>query len=363
MDRRVWRYFDFVLLGAAILLAVYGAAMVYSATRETPSLSEQFPRQIIYSVAGLLVMLAVASFDYRLLENLHKVLYVVALILLGIVFVIGEVTHGAQRWIDLKFYMLQPSELCKIVIIIGLAKILSSQEKVERLYYLLLSLIYVLVPMLLIYIQPDLGTALTVGVIWLAMALMAGMRLLHLVLLGGAGALAAPFVWVMLQDYMRDRLLLFLNPNSDPAARYNIDQALISIGSGGWLGKGFASGSQSQLHFLRVRHTDFVFSVIGEELGLLGTLLLFLLFTLLFWRILRAAGRARDPFGRLLCCGVAAMILFQTAVNIGMNLNLMPVTGIPLPFISYGGSSLITLFIGLGLVQSVVMRHKQLDFE
>jgi rod shape determining protein RodA len=362
MNRRVWRYFDSVLLGAAILLTIYGVAMIYSATRETPSLSELVPRQAIYGVFGLLVMLAVASFDYRFLENLHKILYVVVLILLGIVFAIGEVTHGAQRWIDLQFYMFQPSELCKIVITIGLAKILSNREQVERLPYLFLTFLYVLVPMLLIYLQPDLGTALVLGGIWLVMVLMAGMRLLHLVILGGLGALAAPFIWVMLQDYMRRRILLFFNPEGNPA-HYNIDQALISIGSGGWLGKGFASGSQSQLHFLRVRHTDFVFSVIGEELGMIGAVFLFLLFIVLFWRILRAAELARDPLGRLLCCGVAAMILFQTVVNVGMNLGMVPVTGIPLPFISYGGSSLVTLLISLGLVQSVVMRHKQLDFE
>jgi rod shape determining protein RodA len=362
MDKRVWRHFDFVLLGTAILLTIYGVAMIYSATRETPSLNELVPRQIIYGVFGLLVMLAVASFDYRFLENLHKVLYVIVLILLGIVFVIGEVTHGAQRWIDLQFYMLQPSELCKIVIIVGLARILSNREQVERLPYLLLSFLYVLLPMALIYLQPDLGTALVLGVIWLVMVLMAGMRLLHLWLLVGSGALAIPFIWDLLQDYMRRRILLFFNPAGNPA-RYNIDQALISIGSGGWLGKGFASGSQSQLHFLRVRHTDFVFSVIGEELGMIGAALLFILFIVLFWRILRAAELARDPLGRLLCCGVATMIFFQAVVNISMNLSLMPVTGIPLPFISYGGSSLITLFVGLGLVQSVVMRHKQLDFE
>lgn len=352
-----------MLLGVVILLMVYGVAMIYSATRDTPSLSEMVPRQAIYGVLGLLVMFVVASLDYRFLENLHKILYVVALILLVVVFVIGEITHGAKRWIDLQFYMLQPSELCKIVIIIGLAKILSNQEKVQKLPHLLLSLVYVMVPVVLIYHQPDLGTSLTLVVIWLVMVLMAGMKLSHLAFLGGSAVLIAPFVWTILQGYMRERILLFLNPEGNPDAYYNIRQALISIGSGGWLGKGFASGSQSQLHFLRVRHTDFIFSVIGEELGLIGAGLLFVLFMLLFWRLLRAAELARDPFGRLLCCGVTAMLLFQATVNIGMNLNLMPVTGIPLPFISYGGSFLMTLFMGLGLVQSVVMRHKLLDFE
>jgi len=214
----------------------------------------------------------------------------------------------------------------------------------------------------LIYLQPHLGTVIVLAVVWLAMVLMAGMRLLHLSIMGLAGLLATPLIWFSLKDYMRDRLLLFINPAQDPSARYNIDQALISIGSGGWLGKGYASGSQSQLHFLRVRHTDFIFSVIGEEMGLVGALVLFTLIGVILWRIIRAASLARDGFGRLIACGIAAMIFFQSVVNIGMNLGLLPVMGIPLPFISSGGSSLITLLIAEGLVQSVVMRHRKIEF-
>jgi rod shape determining protein RodA len=227
----------------------------------------------------------------------------------------------------------------------------------------LLSLGYVLIPMLLIYLQPNLGTALTLGFIWLAMATMAGIRLLHLGLLTGAGVLASPLAWFVLQDYMRQRILLFINPQGNPDDYYNVQQALISIGSGGWLGKGFGNGTQSQLHFLRVRHTDFIFSVIGEELGLLGAIVLFALFIILLWRILRIAVTAQDPFGRLICVGVAAVIFFQTAINLGVNLGLMPVTGLPLPFVSYGGSSLWTFLVALGLVENVAMRHKTLDFE
>jgi rod shape determining protein RodA len=214
----------------------------------------------------------------------------------------------------------------------------------------------------LIYLQPHLGTTIVLAVVWLIMTLMAGMRMLHLSILGFLGVLAAPVIWFRLESYMQDRLLLFLNPGRDPAARYNIDQALISIGSGGWLGKGYASGSQSQLHFLRVRHTDFIFSVIGEEMGFAGALVLFALIAIILWRILRAASLARDSFGRLIACGVAALIFFQSSVNIGMNLSLLPVIGIPLPFISAGGSSLITLLVAQGLVQSVVMRHKKIEF-
>jgi rod shape determining protein RodA len=192
---------------------------------------------------------------------------------------------------------------------------------------------------------------------------MAGARLLHLGLLGLGAVIVSPLFWLTLKDYMRDRVLLFLDPAGNPDTFYNVQQALISIGSGGWLGKGFGSGTQSQLRFLRVRHTDYIFSVIGEELGLLGILVLLALFTFLVWRILRVASMAQDTFGRLICIGVAAIVFMQTAINIGVNLGLLPVTGLPLPFVSYGGSSLWMFFIALGLVESVAMRHKKLDVE
>jgi rod shape determining protein RodA len=195
------------------------------------------------------------------------------------------------------------------------------------------------------------------------MVLVAGARLLHLAILGLGGIIISPLFWLTLKEYMRDRILLFLNPASNPDTFYNVQQALISIGSGGLLGKGFASGTQSQLRFLRVRHTDYIFSVIGEELGLLGALMLLALFIFLIWRILRVAAIASDPFGRLICVGVASIIFIQAAINIGVNLGLLPVTGLPLPFVSYGGSSLWTFLIAIGLVESVAMRHKKLDFE
>ncbi len=362
MARRLWRSFDWVLMGTAILLIVYGIAMISSATRGTQDLANLWQRQAVLAISGLILMLLVAAFDYRFYETLHRPLYVLVVVFLVVVFAIGEITHGAQRWIGTN--AVQPSELAKVIIIIGLAKLLADHDgELHRLRYLALSLGYVLLPMALIYLQPDLGTALTLGFIWLAMTVMAGMRLAHLGALTLAGALASPIVWLTLQDYMRQRILLFINPQGNPDDYYNIQQALISIGSGGWLGKGFGNGTQSQLHFLRVRHTDFIFSVIGEELGLLGVLVLSGLFIVLLWRILRVAGMSQDPFGRLICIGVAAIIFLQTTVNIGVNLGLLPVTGLPLPFVSYGGSSLWTFLVSLGLVESVAMRHKKLDFE
>jgi rod shape determining protein RodA len=362
VTRRHWRSFDFVLLGVALLLVIYGVAMISSATRGTPDMADLWQRQALYALSGLALMLFVAAFDYRFYQNLHRTLYIVIIALLVVVFVVGETSHGVQRWIGAS--AIQPSEIAKVVIIISLAKLLADRDgEMDKLRNLLLSLGYVLIPMILIYMQPNLGTALTLGFIWLTMAVMAGVRLFHLGLLTGAGVLASPLAWFVLQDYMRQRILLFINPQGNPDDYYNVQQALISIGSGGWLGKGFGNGTQSQLHFLRVRHTDFIFSVIGEELGLLGAIVLFALFIILLWRILRIAVTAQDPFGRLICVGVAAVIFFQTTINLGVNLGLMPVTGLPLPFVSYGGSSLWTFFIALGLVENVAMRHKTLDFE
>jgi rod shape determining protein RodA len=308
-------------------------------------------------------MFAVAAIDYRFLESFQKPIYIVTVALPAIAFIIGEITHGAQRWISSRGSV-QPSELTKILVIVVLAKYLADrQEDIGRLRYVFLSIIYVIPPMILIYLQPDLSTAVVLAVIWLVMVLMAGMRLLHLGVLGIAGVLAIPLVWVTMRDYMRQRLITFVLPAHDPlGSAYNINQARIAVGSGGWLGRGFAHGSQSQLHFLRVRHTDFTFSVLGEELGFVGALLLIILLVVVLWRITRAAGMARDSFGYLIACGVAATLSFQAVANIAMNLGLLPTTGIPLPFISYGGSSLITFLIAEGLVQSVVMRYKKIEF-
>jgi rod shape determining protein RodA len=266
--------------------------------------------------------------------------------------------------LDFRLFPVQPSEIAKIVVIIVTAKVLADRDgRMHKLHNLLFSFLLIIPPLLLIYLQPDLGTTIIIGVVWLVMALMGGIHLFHVGLLAAGAALASPVVWLTLADYQRQRILLFLDPQSDPDAYYNIQQALISIGSGGVVGKGFGIGTQNQLHFLRVRHTDFIFSVIGEELGLLGGLLLFILFVALIWRIMRAADLTGDVFGRLLCVGVAALIFFQSFVNLGVNVGLLPVTGTPLPFVSYGGSSLIAFLVSIGLVQSVLMRRKALDFE
>jgi rod shape determining protein RodA len=298
----------------------------------------------------------------RASDLLRNVIYVLVLAMLGIIFLIGQVAGGAQRWLGAG--AVQPSELSKLLVIVVLAKFLADREdRLGQFSTVLTSIVVVAVPMLLIYLQPDLGTALTLVAVWAVMMWMAGMRLRHLLILTAIGLAVLPLAWFGLEDYMRDRLLLFVNPASDPDSYFNVHQALVSIGSGGWTGKGLTHGTQSQLHFLRVRHTDFIFAVTAEELGFLGAVVLISLIFFLLWRILRVAERSRDTMGRLIAAGVGAVILFQTAVNVGMNLGLMPVTGIPLPFVSYGGSSFITLMLSMGLVESVAMRHKKLEFD
>lgn len=315
-----------------------------------------------FSVAGLALIYLLDCLTLRFTDTLRNPIYVLALAILGITFLIGQVSGGAQRWLGAG--AVQPSELAKILIIIVLAKFLADHEEdLSRIRTVVTSMGIVAVPMLLIYLQPDLGTALTLFAIWAAMIWMAGMRFRHLLLLVAIGLAALPLVWLNLEEYMQQRLTLFINPASDPDSYFNVHQALVSIGSGGWMGKGLTHGTQSQLHFLRVRHTDFIFAVTAEELGFLGALVMMGLLFFLLWRLLRITQRARDTFGRLLAAGVAGLIFFQSVINIGMNLGLMPVTGIPLPFVSYGGSSFLTLMLSIGLVESVAMRQRKLEFD
>jgi rod shape determining protein RodA len=363
-DRRMWRHFDYVLLAATIILICFGLAMIHSATQDSPELGGYSWDQAAVAVGGVILLFAIAVFDYRLLANLHRPIYLTTVGLLVATSIIGHVQLGARRWLSVGNIPIQPSEFAKILIIIVLAKFLADRQRnVDKLRTVLLSFVLIGVPVLLIYDQPDLSTAISLLVAWSVMVVMSGMRPLHMGVLGGTLLVSLPIIWMNLQGYQRERVLLFLDPGRDEFAQYNIDQALIALGSGGWLGQGFGSGIQTQGRFLKVRHTDFIFSVVGEEMGLLGALLLMGLLLIVILRSIRAAMLARDVFGRLIAVGVATTIAFQAMVNIGMNLGVSPVTGIPLPFVSYGRSSLITLLVGIGLVESVVMRHRKLEFD
>lgn len=361
--RGSWRRFDFWLLGAAMMLVVFGVAMVYSATLNVPTYEDYPLRQVIYAVIGLVLLLAAATFDYRLLTSLQWPIYAVVLAVLAAVAVLGQVRGGTSGWFNAGIVFIQPAEISKVLFAIVFAQYLSRHhDDLHKPQWVLGAFVLLAVPVGLIYLQPDLGTAIVLLVIGALMLFIADVPWFYVIAAVAAGAMAVPILWANLQGYMRERILIFLDPASDPDASFNIAQALISIGNGGLLGKGFTHGSQSQLHFLRVRYADFIFSVIAEELGFIGAVILIILLVIVLWRLVTIADQARDLFGRLLVTGVMAMILFQGIVAIGMNLGLLPVTGITLPFISYGGSSLLTVMLGIGLAESVAMRNRKIEF-
>ncbi len=367
MVKNIWRSFDLPLLLIVMVILTLGIVLVHSATHSTdgelPWIEQSAVKQALFAATGLVILLLAASVDYQLITSFPWVIYAVALGIMALVSLFGRIGFGSRSWLTLGGNI-QPSELVKVLVILFLSKFLADREKeMGQLVTIVLALFVVVPPIALIYRQPDFGMALVLSLTCLGIILAAGVRLGHLVILGGGAVAIAPLVWYSLKDYMQQRILIFLNPGTDAVGlSYNTRQALISIGSGGWFGKGLLQGTQSQLYFLRVRHTDYIFSVLGEELGFLGAAGLLVLFAALLWRILRAATLAHDTCGRLIAAGVATMIFVQVFFNTAVNLNLVPTTGLTLPLVSYGGSSLWSTLLALGLVESVVMRHKRLEF-
>jgi rod shape determining protein RodA len=347
-----------------VILTVAGIAMISSAIGGNENLLETVPRQAIFAAIGLAVIMITAAVDYRLWAAATRPLYVLMLALLSLILAAGFVGFGSARWFNVGIVLVQPSELAKIVMILVLADYLSKrQNEVFEWKSLFGSLSLVLIPFVLVFVQPDLSTAIVLLVLWASLIWAAGFPIKRLGLVAAAGLLMPIMAWPLLADYQRGRVINFLFP--DPTAQfgdtYNVNQALISIGSGGLFGQGYGSGTQVQLRFLKVRHTDFIFSAMAEEFGFFGVILFILLFLFVIYRCLRGARMARDMFGSLICYGVAVLLMFQGAFNIGMNLNLFPVSGLPLPFLSYGGSSLLTNLFAIGLVESVILRHKRLE--
>jgi rod shape determining protein RodA len=361
----IWRDFDFTLLSVTLLLILIGILFIRSATLGAvdTDLINRVPSQIQFTIVGIGVVFAVAAIDYRLLGSLHGFIYGFVLFILGLVTGLGAVgAAGAQSWLNVGLQV-QPSELGKILLVITLGQHLADRyETMGSLRTVMVSLGHVAVPAGMIFIQPDLGTTTVIMFVWFVMIWAAGLRLRHLLLFVAVGLAMMPVLWVNMETYQKQRIISFIDPGADKDAQYNIDQALITIGSGGLTGKGYGNGSQVQGRFLRVRHTDFIFSVIAEETGFVGATAVIVLMGVVIWRCLRAAALAADPLGSLICYGVGGMIFFQTMVSIGMNLSILPVTGLTLPFVSSGGSSLVTMLIGVGLVESVVMRRRLREF-
>jgi rod shape determining protein RodA len=351
---------DRLLLFSTIALAVFGIIMIYSATRADVPSTYFLKRQVMYLLLSLAVMTLAAGFDYRKMMPYSKIFYGVVILLLMLVFLF-RASGGAHRWIPLWLFDLQPSELAKLAVIMMLAtfaadrrmEIISNREFLQ-------ALAIAAVPMFFIFLEPDLGVTLSVLMIFIGMMLVGGARLRQIaVLVVSASALVIGGIELhLLKAYQLTRLLVFVRPDIDPlGAGYNLAQSKIAIGSGQLFGKGLFHGTQTNLKFIPAHHTDFIFSVVGEELGFIGGMLLLALFTILIWRGFKIAASAKDPFGTMLATGIVVMLFFQILLNVGMTMGIMPVTGITLPFMSFGGSSLAVNFLCIGLLLNIGMRR------
>lgn len=330
----------------AVLLLFLGITVIYSSN---PTLAYL---QILYAIVGLVFYFLVRSFDFRYLVPLIKVAYILVIILLIITLLLGIETRGSVRWIPIGPFNFQPSEFAKPILILALAKFW--QKNMPSFKNIFKSFLIMLPIGGLIFRQPDLGTALTVVFIWIVILLSSQISFLKITFLSAVSVIAIPLTWFFLQDYQKLRVISFLSPERDPQGiGFQVIQSTIAVGSGGLFGRGLGRGTQSRLQFLPEFRTDFIFAFITEELGFMGSLVILLLYGFIFLMCFRVLSRVTDRFGELLVTGVCAMLFFQMFVNIGMNIGILPITGITLPLLSYGGSSVITTLICLGLIASV----------
>jgi rod shape determining protein RodA len=359
------RHLDLSLAAASLVLSLIGVVLIYSATHaplDAAGLDRATfaTRQALWVVLGVVAMVAVAALDYRRIVDTAAVYYLGAIgLLLVVLSPIGAASQGAQRWIEVGIFRLQPSEFAELALVAALAALCHRTVHLDD-RRLLAAIGLAAVPLGLVLVQPDLGTALVFGIILVVVLFIAGTAPKHLAILGALVVVAgfAALSFDLLEDYQRDRLSGFLDPESDPTgASYNVAQSQVAIGAGGMTGTGLFEGSQTRLGYVPEQHTDFVFTVAAEELGFLGAATILSVFALLAWRVWRAALVARDRVGTLLCAGVLAMVVFKVFQNVGMTAGIMPITGIPLPFISYGGSATIASFMAIGLVLNVGMRR------
>lgn len=362
-----WRYFDFWLLGAVSLLTIFGITMIRSSVAGNIELEQAniVQRQIIFALLGFAVIFIVSAIDYHFWSSISRPIYIITVIFLAVLTIAGQALYGSARWFDTGVILIQPSEIAKIVVILVLADFFTRfQDKLANVIWIGRSLVYALGIMIWIYLQPNLSTSLVIIAIWFALLWASGLKVKYLLTLIGIGTILPFIIYPLLADYQQARITNFLtfDPNATQGENYNIQQALISIGSGGLFGKGYFQGTQIHLRFLKVRWSDFIFAASAEEFGFIGMVIIILVLVFVVYRCLRVARMAQDTFGALIAYGVATLLAFQGLVNIGVNLKLIPATGLPLPFISYGGSSLLSLLMGIGLVEAVALRHKSLEF-
>ena len=333
--------------------------MIQSAIAGNEVLALSVERQPIFLGLGIALMLLITAIDYHYWGSLARFMYIFALVSLLIIYVYGQARYGSARWFDTGVILIQPSEIVKIIMIMVLADFFArNQDKPHDLRWIAQSFLLTMGVVIWILLQPNLSTSIVIFVIWFSLLWICGLPLKYLLILVLVGLVLIAIAFPLLEDYQRARVINFLFP--DPEARhgdtYNVEQALITIGSGGWFGQGYGQGTQVQLRYLKVRHTDFIFSAMAEEFGFVGSFLIMGLLVFIIWRCIQAGRNACDLYGSLIAYSFAAMLFFQAAVNIGVNLNVVPVSGLPLPFMSYGGSSLLSSVMGVGLVESVNLR-------
>ncbi len=349
----MFRGFYWPLFYTAVIISLVGVAAIFSASRGLPG--DYALKQLAWLGVSILTLMAVVRIGYRTLLGYSYAFYAISIALLLVVIILGDMHLGAQRWIEIGPFALQPSEFAKIAVILTLAQYLG--ERARNRYQtkrFLVAFILVSFPMIFILKQPDLGTTLIFIPILFCILFLWGVRLRYLVVTSLFALTSFPVFWALLKGYQKRRLLVFLNPNVDPlGAGYTAIQSKIAVGAGQFFGKGFLQGTQNRLRFLPEHHTDFIFCVIAEEWGFVGSCLILMLFALLFIRMIRVIERTTDTRARLITAGVVSMVFFQVVINIGMTVGLMPITGLPLPFVSYGGSSLVTMFIAVGLLISI----------
>jgi len=352
---------DWVLIISVLLLTIIGLMSIYS----TSFYQEKsfFYKQMIFIIVGFFLMLIFAFVDYRLFRN-HSTpllaLYFISIFLLTIVLFVGK-SKGAASWLNLGFFNIEPVETAKLAMVLIFAQYFSIRHiELYRLKHIVISGIYTLLVVGLVFLQPDFGSAMVLVFLWLGVMIIAGIKLKQLLFLFLIGIILFAVAWLgILKPYQKDRIINFINPYLDPqGSGYHRIQSMIAIGSGQFWGRGLGHGPQSQLNFLPEQHTDFIFASIGEEWGFAGLIIIFILYFLLFFRIIKIAIKAENNFARLFCVGSVIIFVFHVFVNIGMNLGVLPITGIPLSFISYGGSNLLINFIMLGMVQSIAIREK-----
>ena len=363
---RGWDRFDYLLMLAALALVGFGLVLIYSASLQeyegpVASYANPVTKQVIFAFIGVIAMVVVSKIDYHYLTHYSWLFYALGLVSLVAIFLIGDSAFGSRRWFAVGPLQVQPSEFAKIATILVLARYFSEHGGDARdLRTLVGSLVIVAPAAGLVFVQPDLGTSIVFFAIWLGVVIVAGVSRSHLLVMGAIFLAVLPFVWTFaIADYQVERVSVLVDSEEDPLdAGYNVNQSKIAVGSGQLTGAGLTNGEQTQHGFLKVPTKDFIFSVLSEELGFIGAMVLFALFIFLLMRGIRAAQIAGDPAGQLVAVGIVMLILMQTFINIAVNVSIFPVTGIPLPFVSQGGSSLVSLFISLGMLQSIVMRHR-----